>query len=225
MTKNYINRYIEKIMERKMKSSGAISVCGPKFCGKSTTSELFCKSKYKISTKALVNYTKLNPKEALYGDIPHLIDEWQKVPEIWNLVKDDLDKEYIFGKYLLTGSSTPADESIIEHDGSGRIITVKMSTMTLYETKESVGKASIKELFDNEELELSDINDKHTLSDTAFYICRGGWPISVLCGDRDTALDITRNYYDGLFTFDDSDNERFRNTNCKRFIIYKGSIL
>lgn len=208
--KKYYKRYVEKLIEKKLKSSGAILVAGPKFCGKTTTGSLFAKSIYRINTKSIVTTTRMNPKIALIGDTPHMVDEWQKVPDTWNYIKEDLDIDYQFGKYILTGSSTPADKTEIQHDGAGRIVTLKMRTMSLFESLESNGLISLRELFENKDLNVVSANEKITLEDIAFLICRGGWPLSLM-GDKDVALDITKNYYDGLFTFEDSDNEKFRN--------------
>ena len=208
--KKYYKRYVEKLIEKKLKSSGAILVAGPKFCGKTTTCSLFAKSIYRINTKSIVTTTRMNPKIALIGDTPHMVDEWQKVPDTWNYIKEDLDIDYQFGKYILTGSSTPADKTEIQHDGAGRIVTLKMRTMSLFESLESNGLISLRELFENKDLNVVSANEKITLEDIAFLICRGGWPLSLM-GDKDVALDITKNYYDGLFTFEDSDNEKFRN--------------
>ena len=208
--KKYYKRYVEKLIEKKLKSSGAILVAGPKFCGKTTTCSLFAKSIYRINTKSIVTTTRMNPKIALIGDTPHMVDEWQKVPDTWNYIKEDLDIDYQFGKYILTGSSTPADKTEIQHDGAGRIVALKMRTMSLFESLESNGLISLRELFENKDLNVVSANEKITLEDIAFLICRGGWPLSLM-GDKDVALDITKNYYDGLFTFEDSDNEKFRN--------------
>lgn len=208
--KKYYKRYVEKLIEKKLKSSGAILVAGPKFCGKTTTCSLFAKSIYRINTKSIVTTTRMNPKIALIGDTPHMVDEWQKVPDTWNYIKEDLDIDYQFGKYILTSSSTPADKTEIQHDGAGRIVTLKMRTMSLFESLESNGLISLRELFENKDLNVVSANEKITLEDIAFLICRGGWPLSLM-GDKDVALDITKNYYDGLFTFEDSDNEKFRN--------------
>lgn len=208
--KKYYKRYVEKLIEKKLKSSGAILVAGPKFCGKTTTCSLFAKSIYRINTKSIVTTTRMNPKIALIGDTPHMVDEWQKVPDTWNYIKEDLDIDYQFGKYILTGSSTPADKTEIQHDGAGRIVTLRMRTMSLFESLESNGLISLRELFENKDLNVVSANEKITLEDIAFLICRGGWPLSLM-GDKDVALDITKNYYDGLFTFEDSDNEKFRN--------------
>jgi len=214
--KKYYNRLIESQIESKLKSSGAVLVAGPKFCGKTTTCMLYQKSFIKLNTAQTINVAKLNPKGVLEGDKPRLIDEWQAVPDIWNQVKDALDYEYSFGQYILTGSSTPADKTQIHHSGAGRIVPLKMRPMSLYESEESKGLISLSELFKNPETEVFDLNDDYTLADTAYLLCRGGWPISVQ-DDKDLGLEITRNYYDSLFVFENSDNEKFRNKKPEMF--------
>ena len=206
----YYQRLIEKEIEKKLMSSGAIVVAGPKFCGKTTTCMLYQKSFIKLNTKQAITMARMNPKAVLGGEKPRLIDEWQTTPDIWNQVKDDLDFDYQFGKYILTGSSTPADKTGIHHSGAGRIAPLKMRPMSLWESKESKGTVSLSNLFDGGAEFPWDMNEDFTLDDVAFLICRGGWPISVLA-QRDIALEITKNYYNGLFVFEDSENERFRN--------------
>lgn len=206
----YYERLIEKRIERKLKSSGAVLVAGPKFCGKTTTCMLYQNSYIKLNTKQSIAMARLNPKGVLIGDQPRLIDEWQKAPDIWNHIKDDLDFDYQFGKYILTGSSTPADKTDVHHSGAGRIAPLLMRPMTLWESKESNGKVSLASLFEGGTDYPLDMNAEFTLEDVAFLLCRGGWPIAVQA-PRDIALEITKNYYGGLFIFEDSENERFRN--------------
>lgn len=206
----YYQRLIEDAIALKLKSSGAVLVAGPKFCGKTTTCMLYQKSFVKLNTKQAIAMARMNPRAMLNGDKPRLIDEWQKAPDIWNQVKDDLDFEYQFGKYILTGSSTPADKTEIHHTGAGRIAPLTMRPMTLWESKESKGTVSLKDLFEGGKNFPWDMNADFTLDDIAFLLCRGGWPISVLV-QRDIAIEITKNYYNGLFVFEDSENERFRN--------------
>ena len=206
----YYERLIEEQIALKLKTSGAVVVAGPKFCGKTTTCMLYQKSFVKLNTKQAIAMARMNPKAVLVGENPRLIDEWQKVPDIWNQVKDELDFNYEFGKYILTGSSTPADKADVHHSGAGRITPLKMRPMTLWESKESKGTVSLKDLFDGGENFPWDMNTEFTLEDVAFLLCRGGWPIAVLA-PRDIALEITKNYYNGLFVFEDSENERFRN--------------
>ena len=206
----YYQRLIEEAIDRKLKSSGAVLVAGPKFCGKTTTCMLYQKSFVKLNTKQAISMARMDPKGVLLGEKPRLIDEWQKAPDIWNQVKDDLDFNYEFGKFILTGSSTQADKTEIHHSGAGRIAPLMMRPMSLWESKESKGAVSLKDLFEGKKDYLWDMNTEFTLDDVAFLLCRGGWPVSVLA-PREIALEVTKNYYSGLFVFEDSENERFRN--------------
>ena len=171
---------------------------------------LYQKSFIKLNTKQAIAMARMNPKGVLSGDNPRLIDEWQKAPDIWNQVKDDLDVKYEFGKYILTGSSTPADKTEVHHSGAGRIAPVKMRPMSLWESKESKGTVSLEDLFDGGKNFPWDLNQDFLLKDVAHLICRGGWPIAVLAPEE-IAIEITKNYWNGLFVFEDSENERFRN--------------
>ena len=206
----YYKRLIEKDIELKLRTSGAVVVAGPKFCGKTTTCMLYQKSFVKLNTKQTITMARMNPKWALEGEKPRLIDEWQKAPDLWNQIKDDLDFDYQFGKFILTGSSTPADKTEVHHSGAGRIAPVKMRPMSLWESQESKGTVSLIELFDEKSDYPWDLNSEISLEDIAFLICRGGWPISVRA-PKDIAVEITKNYYNGLFVFEYCENERFRN--------------
>ena len=206
----YYKRLIEKDIELKLRTSGAVVVAGPKLCGKTTTCMLYQKSFVKLNTKQTITMARMNPKWALEGEKPRLIDEWQKAPDLWNQIKDDLDFDYQFGKFILTGSSTPADKTEVHHSGAGRIAPVKMRPMSLWESQESKGTVSLIELFDEKSDYPWDLNSEISLEDIAFLICRGGWPISVRA-PKDIAVEITKNYYNGLFVFEDCENERFRN--------------
>ena len=208
----YYQRLIEKEIELKLKTSGAVLVAGPKFCGKTTTCMRYQKSFVKLNTKQSIAMARINPRGVLNGEKPRLIDEWQKAPDIWNQVKDDLDFNYEFGKYILTGSSTPADKTEVHHSGAGRITPVKMRPMSLWESKDSKGVVSLEALFNEEPNIPWDMNEDFSLSDVAYLICRGGWPISFLA-QKNIAIEITKNYYNGLFVFEDCENERFRNKN------------
>lgn len=204
-----------------MRTSGAVVVAGPKFCGKTTTCMLYQKSFMKLNTQQAINMARMNPKAVLNGEKPRLIDEWQKAPDVWNQVKDDLDFNYEFGKYILTGSSTPADKTTVHHSGVGRIASIKMRPMSLWESQESKGSVSLSALFDGKEDEFPwDMNQDFSLEDVAYLMCRGGWPISVRA-PRDIALEVTKNYWNGLFVFEDCENERFRNkkTEVLRMIV------
>ena len=206
----YLNRYIEREIQLALETSGVVVVAGPKFCGKTTTCKLFAKSDYSLNTKKKIELVQSNPESILIGETPRLIDEWQNVPDLWNCVRAEVDeRENKFGQFIFTGSTTPADKDEIYHSGSGRIVTIKMRPLSLYESKESKGIVSLAELFNGKEKVFA-INEKYYLQDTAFYICRGGWPLS-LVDNRERALRITENYFSTLFEIENSKNKKFRN--------------
>lgn len=207
MNKEYINRLAENELKRKLKSSGCVLVKGPKFSGKTTLCERYSNSSISLKTANAINLANSDPYLTLEGDKPHLIDEWQKVPEIWNVIKDDLDKDYEFGKYIITGSTTPIDEKQIYHSGAGRISEMMLRPMSLYESGESSGVVSLKELVESGTFKtVFAENNKISLSEIAYLLCRGGWPIAVKA-EKEYALDVTKNYYDGLFRVENESDE------------------
>lgn len=206
----YLKRYVESEIERRMKSAGVTVVSGPKFCGKTTTATLFAKSVIKLNTTQAIDLARMEPHNTLIGEQPRLVDEWQTVPDIWNEAKAWIDENPKFGQFILTGSSTPADKTKIHHSGAGRIVSIMMRPMSLFESLDSKGTVSLGGLFDNPGMPIYDLNKDHQIADTAFLLCRGGWPLS-LQDDRQVALDVTQNYYDGLFNFENSENDKFRN--------------
>ena len=209
MVSGYKTRLAEKTLENKLNSSGCVLVSGPKFCGKSTMCERFAKSVTPLKSTGAIELALADPRSALQGEKPHLIDEWQKAPEIWNEIKNDLDNKYEFGKYSLTGSTTPANPERIQHSGAGRITRMTLKPFTLFESGESTGAVSLAKLFSHNHGDFTTIyasDNKISLSDIAHFICRGGWPISIIA-KKEYAVDVTKNYYDGLFVVENESDE------------------
>ncbi len=211
MKKPYLSRYIEKDIELTLKVSGVVVVNGPKWCGKSTTCRMFAKSSYILDSKKKIELANFNPESILIGENPRLIDEWQFAPDLWNVARTEVDtRDESFGQFIFTGSSTPANKNDIFHNGAGRIATLKMYPMSLMESLESKGIVSLKDLFDKKIDKLFYQNEGFTLYDIAFYMCRGGWPSSLM-ENRDLALLSTKKYCNTLFDFENSSNTTFRN--------------
>jgi len=177
---NYKTRIIEKDIEAKMKYSGAVVIEGPKWTGKSTTAELYSKTIIKLQNPIIKRQYQtlatISKEEVLSGEKPILFDEWQEVPEIWDFVRLDIDDNKYKGAYLLTGS-TKKQNINISHTGTGRINSVYMRPMSLYESGESKGTVSLSDLFEGKNINIT--KSKISISDIAHYICRGGWPGSL----------------------------------------------
>ncbi|MBQ6335232.1 MAG: ATP-binding protein [Erysipelotrichaceae bacterium] len=204
----YINRLFDKTVEFSLKSKGALVIVGPKWCGKSTTAKRYAKTVIDLmpmeSRNEFIELAKISPSNFLnYGPKPILIDEWQHVSFIWDQVKYEVDKTGEFGQYILTGSVTDKNKAEVEsevsrHTGNGRIIRKMMRTMSLYETGDSNGSVSLNDLKNGE---FRQAMSKKDINDYAYYICRGGWPITI-GKDRDISLAQARDYYDVVVTDD-----------------------
>ena len=173
----YKSRLIEKIFDEYMETFGAVCIEGPKYCGKTWTAQSRAESAAFISdpeknfqTKTMA---KLSPDLVLNGQLPRLIDEWQEVPPIWDAVRFAVDKDGKKGQYILTGSATPNHKGIM-HSGTARIGRVRMNSMSLYETGDSSGDISLRDLF-AEEIEPR-ITGDISLEQLVYYTVRGGWP-------------------------------------------------
>jgi len=217
----YYKRIADKILERKLKTAGAVLITGPKWCGKSTTAAQIAKSKVylqNIETSAQdIELAKNAPRVFLKGKTPKLIDEWQIIPFIWDAIRSEIDQRNALGQFLLTGSAVPADFSSIQHSGIGRIVTYPMRTMSLFESFDSNGIVSLENLFNGKEIESGE--NKKQLEEYAFLTCRGGWPSAV--GKDEHALDLAFNYFDGLINSDISRFDKVRRDPIKARLVLR----
>lgn len=199
----YKPRITDILIERKLRGKGALLIEGPKWCGKTTTAEQFSKSILYMSKPEDVSsnliMADINPSKLLEGETPRLIDEWQIAPKIWDAVRFEVDHRENYGHFILTGSAVPPKTDEIFHTGTGRFAWIKMRPMSLYESGESTGEVSLKEMF-NQPQQLSATN-KLNIDDLAFLICRGGWPEAVNM-DKDVALDQAFDYYNAIVNTD-----------------------
>ena len=201
--KIYYPRIADTLLKNKLESKGAVLVEGAKWCGKTTTAENIAKSSIHMDDTDLADqYLQLSNIQAsllLEGDTPRLIDEWQLVPKIWDSVRREVDKRDEFGQFILTGSSVPINFDEIKHSGTGRISRMKMRPMSLYESNDSTGEVSLKDLFSGKK-DISGVN-KHDLSSIAYLICRGGWP-KAINQKENVALQQAIDYYDAIVNVD-----------------------
>lgn len=175
--KEYIERVADAKINEYLELFGAILIEGPKWCGKTWTALNHAGSVVYIMDPA-GNYSnrtlaRINPAHIMSGKRPRVIDEWQEVPGIWDAVRFDIDQNPGCGKYILTGSSLPPQDSYM-HSGTGRIATIQMRPMTLYESADSLGVISLQSIFRNEKFEpfQSHMDILHLIDVTV----RGGWP-------------------------------------------------
>ena len=203
LTKNgYIPRLIDKSIDENLKIFGAISIEGPKWCGKTWTALNHSNSVVYLNN-TVDNFKDKNLAEIdvnliLDKDKPELIDEWQEVPAVWDAVRFKCDFDDGKGKYILTGSSVPVSDKI-RHSGAGRICKMKMYTMSLFESGDSSGDVSLADLFDGKIK--NKLVDKVTLQKIAELIVRGGWP-NAIDMPIEGAIKITKSYIEAVLDKD-----------------------
>jgi predicted AAA+ superfamily ATPase len=199
----YLPRLIEKPITESMKTNGCIVIEGPKWCGKSTTSERFAKSVIKLQKPATYKQYRIladiGDDNLLSGEKPILFDEWQKIPELWDYVRNYIDETSGKGLFILTGSAKPIEDKE-RHSGIGRMKKIIMRTMSLWESNESSGEVSLRNLFDNTK-NVSGKN-RYQLKDIAHIICRGGFPSAVIEKDKDISLNYAKDYVNTLVSTD-----------------------
>ena len=199
----YKQRIADRILKRKVLGKGAVLIEGPKWCGKTTTAKQLAKSVLDLGDASVLKQStqmiEINPKSLLEGTSPRLIDEWQALPPIWDSIRSEVDKRGEPSQFILTGSSVlpEADETI--HSGTGRFAHVMMRPMSLYESGESKGSVSLKDLFDGKTPEVQ--QNELEIDDIAYLTCRGGWPWATLI-PKEIALDQVFDYIDSVTQYD-----------------------
>jgi len=171
---DYRARVADAELSARLTSIGAVLIDGPKACGKTETALQQAKSSVRFDTdpnaRALLG---LNPDELFDQETPILFDEWQRAPEIWDQVRRHVDDLRGRGLYILTGSATPRDEREL-HSGAGRIGTLRMRPMSLFESGHSTGEVSLAALLRGEDQKAK--RTEMTVPGLMERIVIGGWP-------------------------------------------------
>ncbi|MDR1187993.1 MAG: DUF4143 domain-containing protein [Bifidobacteriaceae bacterium] len=200
------SRYRPRLVDEKLTgllgAFGGVLITGPKWCGKSWTGGNVAVSKFEVDREANRELALMLPDEALAGESPRLIDEWQDAPTIWDAVRFAVDRDPTPGQYILAGSSVPRDGEI-RHSGTGRFARVAMRPMALFESGESSGAVALSDLFGGEDAAGQGMGD---LMEVAAALCRGGWPAAVVMGGtvtgHSTGRPLAADYVDSVIDSD-----------------------
>jgi len=176
--KLYRKRILDKRLESYLQAFGAVCVEGPKWCGKTWTCSMQAKSAYLVGSPvdnfANRQLARMDVKQALKGDTPHLIDEWQEVPTIWDAVRAAVDEGTACGRFLLTGSSTPQRKGVL-HSGTGRIARLAMHPMSLAEIGASAAAVSLRDICQGKAIGVQSVPSPE-IDELIELVLRGGWP-------------------------------------------------
>ncbi|NNU27563.1 ATP-binding protein [Isoptericola sediminis] len=200
----YRPRVVDEEISDGLQTAGAVLVEGPKACGKTSSAHRVAGTRVHLDDVADPRITaalEVDPSLLLRGEAPVLLDEWQLAPDLWNLVRREVDRREHPGQFILTGSSTP-DDDIRRHSGAGRFTIIEMRPMALAESGHSSGEVSLVGLFDGADADGYDSawNPTDAVHEIAERVVGGGWPTNVDKPVRAAAranrdyLDIIRNY-------------------------------
>ena len=197
----YLQRVADKTLQERLETFGAVLIEGPKWTGKTTTAEQHAKSSIKLQDPDMADEylatAATKPSLLLKGEKPRLIDEWQDAPVIWDAVRTAVDNSNgVPGQYILTGSNA-VDKTKIRHTGTGRITRMKMYSMSLWESLESSGEVSIRDLFDNPEYDIDGASSKLDVPGLIRVACRGGWPATLQMSPKSAML-VAKDYVNSV---------------------------
>jgi uncharacterized protein len=169
----YQRRVVDDEIDELTASLAALALEGPKAIGKTETASQRAVTVHPLDDPDQRAVAVADPARLLQGDPPILVDEWQYVPESWDLVRRAVDRGAPAGQFLLTGSAVPADTSM--HSGAGRIVTVRMRPLTLFERGVGAPTVSLAELLTGAKPAL-DGQSAVTLADYVDEIIQSGFP-------------------------------------------------
>ncbi len=201
--RQYRKRLIDATVDFYLSTFGAVCIEGPKWCGKTWTSTMHSKSAFMLADPsdnfANRELARMDVTKALEGASPHLIDEWQEVPAIWDAVRYSVDQKSETGRFLLTGSSTPKLKGVV-HSGTGRIASLKMHSMSLFEKGDSEGVVSLADVCGGKDIGVC-TGRSPSVEDIASFIVCGGWPGAIGKSPRQAVL-IPREYVENVINID-----------------------
>ena len=194
----YRSRLADALIERALSTFGAVILQGPRAAGKTTSGLRFAASAVRLDADPnFLDLASASPRAVLTGNVPRLVDEWQLVPSLWNVVRHEVDARQVPGQFILTGSAVPADD-VTRHSGAGRFQRITLRPMTLSESGDSTETVPFAALFEDEEPAAMGGPE---VPEYAEFIVRGGWPALIDRG-ADHAHDYLASYLQDLALVD-----------------------
>lgn len=169
----YLRRILEDELDELFASLPAIAIEGAKAVGKTAMASRRAKTVHSLDDPERLRLAAADPMRLLEAEPPILIDEWQRLPETWDLVRRAVDASAPAGRFLLAGSISPDGSGT--HSGAGRIPTVRMRPLSLAERMGEWGTVSLAALLGGTRPDLSG-DTETTLADYTEEIVASGFP-------------------------------------------------
>lgn len=140
----YFPRIVDGELDELCSGLAAVAIEGPRAVGKTETALRRAATVYRLDDETQLDIVRADPSRLTSGELPILIDEWQRLPASWDIVRRAVDADPRTPRFLLTGSAAPAD--LPTHSGAGRIVTVRMRPMSLVERGLATPAVSLRNL-------------------------------------------------------------------------------
>lgn len=141
---DYIRRILDDELDELLLGLSAVAIEGPKAIGKTATALRRARTVHELDDPVQYEIAVADPERLLLGETPVLIDEWQRFPESWDLVRRAVDRDPTPNRFLLTGSTTPIAPAT--HSGAGRIVRLRMRPLSLAERGSGPPTVSLREI-------------------------------------------------------------------------------
>ena len=170
----YHPRTLDAQLDELLHVAPAVAVEGPKGVGKTATARRRAASVWMLDDEDQRSLLSADLSFSRNVQGTTLIDEWQKLPLVWDAVRRRVDDQAPPGSFLLTGSATPAS-SQGTHTGAGRILSLRMRPMALYEREDATPSVSLRKLLQGEGADI-DGTTEFGLADYMEAIEASGFP-------------------------------------------------
>lgn len=170
---DYVARLVDRELDELLTGLPAIAIDGPKAVGKTETARRRARTVHRLDDPGQLEVFRAAPERLVDGDPPVLIDEWQRFPSSWDLVRRAVDADPRPSRFLLTGSASPTEAPT--HSGAGRIVTVRMRPMSLAERALTEPTVRLADLLTGERPTLAG-STTTSLADYATEIMSSGFP-------------------------------------------------
>jgi predicted AAA+ superfamily ATPase len=170
---NYLRRVVDDELDALLPGVPAIAIEGARAVGKTFTATNRVTTIHRLDDPATYQSLRADPSRLARDPRPVLVDEWQRMPETWDVVRRAVDADSSCGRFLLTGSASPKNPPT--HTGAGRIISLRMRPMSLPERGVEAPTVSLAEILTGSRPQLEG-HTKLRAEDYAREIIRSGFP-------------------------------------------------
>ncbi len=183
----YVRRIVDNELDVLIGELPAILLDGPKGVGKTATAARRAATVRRLDERSEAEVVSADASIIGGDPSPVLIDEWHRVPSVWDAVRRLVDEDPRGGRFLLTGSAPLAGT----HSGAGRISTMRLRPLSLSERLLPSPAVSIADLLAGDGQKAVRGHSEMTLEDYVEEIIASGFPALRRLGPqaRNVALD------------------------------------